>query len=444
MPFKKLLLSACVCSLFSLPANAETLADAVEATLNYHPSVEAAIANRDASHFERSEKVSGFFPTVNARAAGGRIYGDNSTSRGLSVTRGAGYSYMWEGSVSVTQPLFNGFETMRRLDAADARREAARVNVADVRENLALRTVIAYLDVLKSRETLAKLRAQLKTVEDYRGRIRKMVDSGAADETMAVQARDIQVQLENTIANTEGQLLLANAGYREMTGHEPDESMTFPDLKAIVFPASVEEAVVQGTQNHPVLQVAVHEEEAQSYDARAESGPLYPDVNGELSYLKRDQDDVIGGEAIDARALVRVNWSFDVGGAQISRMRAQNERYIESKAQRRELERQLEKEIRAAWTEMQTAKSQQKLLEERVALNTDLLETSKTQFEGAVVNLLQLMQADNALFNAKMALLNGKYRLASSQFSALANIGGLQDTLRVSPAHLAHDKTDNR
>ena len=53
------------------------------------------------------------------------------------------------------------------------------------------------------------------------------------------------------------------------------------------------------------------------------------------------------------------------------------------------------------------------------------------QFEAARVNLLQLLQADNALFNAKLALLNGEYKLLASHFAVLASMGRLQEALNV-------------
>jgi adhesin transport system outer membrane protein len=415
-------------------ARAESMERAVEAALNYHPSVHAALANRDASRYERAEKVSDFFPQVNARAAGGRIFGDNSTTRGLSVSRGEGYSYLWEGSFTLTQPIFNGFETVNRLDAATARRESAGFNVVDIREGLALRTTLVYLDVLKGKQSLQKLNKHLELISDYRNRIREMVDGGAADEAMAVQARDIQVQLENTIANMEGQLAMASAEYLELTGQAPSEPMPIPSLDVGAIPIDVEEAVLKGKDNHPMLHAALMEERAMEFDADAEEGPLYPDLSGELSYLERDQDDVIGGEVKDARALVRMNWNFSLGGKEIHRMKGMQKRHFESKAKRKEIERSLEKEIRAAWAEMETAQNRLVLLSERVRLNRDLLDTNKTQFEGARVNLLQLMQTDNTLFNARMALLNGEYRFMASRYSTLANIGRLQDALGVIPA----------
>ena len=144
------LLTLCVC-VAATGARAETLGKAVEAALNHHPSVVAARANRDAYGEEQDESYAGYFPTLSASLQAGRMYGDNSTSRGLNTTRGVGYSWLGDGTVAVSQMLFDGFETSRRVDASGARIDSAMQNIIDVREELALKTVLAYLDGILSR-----------------------------------------------------------------------------------------------------------------------------------------------------------------------------------------------------------------------------------------------------------------------------------------------------
>ena len=106
-------------------------------------------------------------------------------------------------------------------------------------------------------------------------------------------------------------------------------------------------------------------------------------------------------------------------------------RRYESKAQRAETERALERDVKVAYAEMEKVTEQLKILRERVQINEDLFKTYEVQFEGARINLLQLLQADNALFNAKLAQMNGEYSLKAAQFTALATMGKLQESLNL-------------
>lgn len=438
MPLKKNTILACLsfiaCAasvLMPRHAGAETLTQAVTAAFKTHPTLEAAIASREAASYEKREKFSDLFPKLNVRSAGGRVYGDNSTSRGLSVTRGAGYSDYFEGSVTMSQMIFDGFETYRRLDALESRYKAADQDIVDSRETLAMEVVLTYLDLLRGQETLAMMENHHQTLEGYKQKIHSLVESGAADETMAVQAQDIQIQLENTMANTKGQIAKALSTYRALIGHEPAGMLSVPDLPYDFIPENIDRAIDTAKAAHPMLQSAMLEEKATKSEAEAEKGVLYPDVTGELSYLKRDQEDLIGGEVEDAKAIVRVNWNLSLGGGEVARIKNRKQRHYESKARRRDIERRLEEEVRKSWADMQTAQIQLSLINKRRQLNEELLATNKTQFEGARVNILQVMQSENALFNAKVGLLNADYRYIAAQYKTLANIGRLQDALRV-------------
>jgi adhesin transport system outer membrane protein len=425
----------CLCMLSSShSAKAESISDAVLSALNYHPSVEAAMANRDALVDAYKEEYSGYFPEINVRGVGGRIFGDNSTTRGLSVTRGSGYSDLFEGSVTLTQKIFDGWETESRVDAASARRKSANLSIYDVREELALSAVISYLDILRTRESLVLLRSHKNKIEDYQERIARMVEEGAADQSMVMQAKDVAAQLENTIIDITGQLETARSEYKEITGHAAEDPMSRPEMNFEHFLADMNDAVSYAIENHPTLGATALEAEAVSYDADAETASLFPDVNGELSYLKRDQEDVIGGEVRDAKAVVRFNWNFSTGGGQIYKMRKARKRYTESQARYQEQVRMVEKDVRAAWYTMETAQNQLKLARERVTLNKSLFEINEQQFEAARMDLLQIMQSHNTYFNSRMALLNAEFRYLASQYTVLANTGRLQEAMHIKPA----------
>ena len=89
--FYTILLASCAVFLMPSHSSAESLSEAVSRTLQQHPQVDGATAALRAAQQAEKEQFSAYFPTINATAQAGRIYGDNATSRGLSVTRGAGY-----------------------------------------------------------------------------------------------------------------------------------------------------------------------------------------------------------------------------------------------------------------------------------------------------------------------------------------------------------------
>ncbi|MEZ5918691.1 MAG: TolC family protein [Alphaproteobacteria bacterium] len=426
------LLASCALAsqLFSLvPAQAETLEGAVSAALNYHPQVETAQAGLEAALYGEEAQRSGYFPELSFSATGGRVFGDNSTSRGLSVSRGTGYSYLWEGSGTLRQPLFDGFETTNRVESAHAKKEAAEMDLASVREDLALRAAQSYTNVMRVRAALALLHRHEEKVGAYLKRIKTALEDGAADDAEYQKARDVQALLEGIIADYEGQAQAADAEYLQLTGHLPEGALMQPPLYSDSLPETPEEAVSKALESHPALQAAARNAESLSYDVSAEEARLYPALDGELSYLKSDKADIIGGELVDARAVVRMSWNFETGGAQLARIKGSKQEYREALSRRQEAQRRVSQQVRLAFARYETALKQFEIQEKRRALNAQLLETYKVQFEGARVRVLDLMQAENQLFNTELDKLNSKYRALGAHYGVLAGMGLLQDTI---------------
>ncbi len=424
-------LTGVLCLVMPCSSQAETLREAVGAALQSHPGVDIANARRDVSAAEEDEEFSNLFPQINTTATGGRMFGNNSTSRGLTVSRGEAYSWLWEGSASITQPIFNGFETYNRIDAAEARSGAADFTMADAQQAIALSAAQAFLNVMRAQEAYAKTTSYQDRIKDYLSRINGMVDAGAADESEAAQAKNIQSMLENTAAEMEGQVKLALADYSEAVGAMPSGELRYDRAQKVLGVATVDEAVGYAGSNHPLLRSAHMNLDAEDNEVSADIGAMMPKLDGELSYLKRDQKEEIGGEVEDGRAVMRLSWGFSTGGGQLARVRKSKAERSEALARIAQTQREIERDVRRAFAEYETAAKQKDLAAKRAAVTKDLFGTYQKQFEASKVRLLQLMQAENQLFTAELEQINANYRVTMAEYTALASMGSLLSTLNV-------------
>jgi adhesin transport system outer membrane protein len=427
--FRFICLLGVATSLCAASVSAETLPQAVGAALNTHPTLEQAMAVQQSARESVTEEKSAYYPKLSASTAVGRVYGDNATSRGLSVDRGSGYSWLWEGSLGVNQMIFDGFRTERLVGAAKARQDGAVASLQDVRETLALQTALSYLNVLRARDSLSSVQGYLSILDDYRNRISAMVDEGAADDAELQQANEIRLEVENLIASFSGQLRIAEAEYARLTGHLPDETLVRPLDIVTSLPATAGEAVSLAWTQHPQVQRSNQDIIASGFSADAEKSSLYPTVTGELSAYAKDVDDLIGGEVKDHRALVRASWEISTGGAELARIRRAKQDYISSKAKKSDVLRGLEAAIRTAYADLTSNADQKRILTERLNANEKLKQTYNVQFEGAKVRILQLLQVENQVLNAKLDLMNADYRHLAAQYSVLGSMGRLQSQL---------------
>ena len=411
--------------------HAETLEGAVSKALQTHPSIDAAQAALDNARQQKREERSGYYPEISVNATFGRIFGDNSTTRGLVVDRGEAYSYLGEAGISARQMIFDGFATHNRLDAAKARKMAAEQTVEDIVGMLTFSTTQSYIDLLRTEKVLAIIRAQKAQTEEYHARIEDALNDGASDEAELQQAKEVLLLLNGFLIEYEGQKLAALSQYIELTGAAPETSLENPTPNMSLKFDDVEEAVAYAKAHHPSIATAKLSAKSALFEINVEKATLYPSVNGELSYFEADKSEEIGGEIIDAKAVVRANWAFETGQGQYARIAQRRASRQEALAQLGEIEKKIERGVRLAYAEYDTSL---KLLDnemEKTALAEDLYDTYQIQFEGGIVRVLNLMQADNQFFSARLAQTNASHRALLAEYALLASMGRLGETIAL-------------
>ncbi|MFA7277283.1 MAG: TolC family protein [Pseudobdellovibrionaceae bacterium] len=422
------------CSFLVSPAYAETLAQSLGSALEQNPSIIQSIAAEEGAHAELRSQRSHFFPEISASSAAGRVYGDNSTSRGLSVTRGAGYSGMWEGNFAVNQMLFDSFHTFHLVDAAQNRAEASKHALQDAKNAVGLQTTLAYLNVLRVRAVLDALYGYEGKLENYTGKIGVMVESGAADSAELQQARSLALDLKKLLSDAQGQARAGDVDFQKLTSHFPEKDMTRPDDVVHLYPDNFEEALAQSRSDHPQILRAQAEIKALEQTRKAQVSVLYPSVGAELSAYKKDVADVIGGEVTDERALVRVNWAFSTGGAEIAQIRKAGADLAQGKAKQDEIIRDVEATIRLAYSDLTTTKEQKNIAAEQLSARQKLLDAHKKQFEGGKVRILQLLQSENQLLAAQIDFINADFRQLAAQYSVLGGLNRIPELTHVAAA----------
>ncbi|HEY8963207.1 MAG TPA: TolC family protein [Alphaproteobacteria bacterium] len=440
--FCRTLLTTAAWLAFLGTAPAESLQDAVSEAIGTHPSVKAAMASHDASTQTVREQRSAYYPELSVSTQAGRIYGDNATSRGLSVTRGAGYSWLWEGNAALTQKIYDWGETGNKVDAAKAREAAASMTIENQQDAIALRAAQAFISLLRASDLKNRAAVNLEAIKSYQEKIAVQVEEGGSDEAELNRANDFLLLAQNAATEFEGQYQQGLAEYIEAVGHAPEMGLKRPMLPA-TFPANLDSAIDQAFMAHPQVAAAKQSVIATDYDMRAEKTSYLPKVSGQLSYLERDQDDLIGGEATDARAVVKADWNYSTGGAQHARVDRAQAMREQAKAELDEVYRRVERDIRVGWAMLDTTRQQQETQENRRAATAKVVDTYKTQYEGGNRTLIELMQAESQAFDASVAYANADYGVLSATYTLMAAMGQLIPALTPTTAiaeSAAHDE----
>lgn len=407
-------------------AQAKTLAESIQTAWKKHPSIDAAAAGSGFAAREIKEEFSAYLPDLNLSASGGRLFANNSTSRGINTVRGEGYSGTWDGNVALRQQFFDGGQRDGRVNSAKLRLKAAQSTISDTKDILASSVAASYIELLRVYRAMSMFEQHRAAMQSYVDRLKQAVAEGAADDSEYNQALELQLSLQNIAIDVETQLKNAEAAYIESVGEPPMGALSTPILPDGTIPPSAEAAIAYAKAAHPALMRARQESQSAAYDIEAERAGFYPTIDGELSYLKSERRDVIGGEAEEMKALMRMNWNFETGGGTFHRIGKRKFLHEESLARVRELERQINRAIRFGYAEYEGATQQLVMENERLTLFENLFATYREQFEGARISLLQLMQAENQKFLAHLDQVSAQHRVLNAQYAILSAMGQAQ------------------
>lgn len=411
-------------------AHAATLSDSVSLAVSSHPQITAGQSARRAADDMVDEQKSGYFPAVRVNARAGRVDANDDTTRGN--TGGNATSWLGEGGVTVTQPIFSGFSVLEGTAAATDRRDMASHQLGAMAEDIALRAIRAHLNLMRTRELLDQASNYQAAIDERRSSIALMVSEGAANEAELLQGDDVLLEARATRLGYEDAFGQAQADYIEAVGQLPAGTLELgADIWEESLPPSVDTALTQAVQDNPRLKSSSHLVAALGHETEREEGSVLPRVNAELSYLERDQDEDLGGELTNAQAMMTVSWDFYTGGAQLARMARSKQLQKEAFASAQELRRNIERDVRQKHTAMQMVNQQYEINQQREASSTKVLDNFKGQFEGGEQSNLQLLNAEARLFAARAARIDSQYRRLLARFELLNAMGRLRPTFGI-------------
>lgn len=400
--------------------------------------MKASAASRAQADNNIWEQQSDYFPTLSLTAQDGRLRLNDKTTRALTASRGAASSWMGEGRVTLVQPLFNGFSTWNRVHSAKELYSAANYDLAGTAEDVAMRAVRAHLNLMRTKEMLGLANQFLSDIQARRQNIAMMVKGGAADEAELLQADEMQTIVKNARFGYEESFRQAEADYIEVAGAPPAEALALgePNWNAFIPPA-LEDSVASAVKGNPRILAANRVAASLLRMTNAEKASLAPQLNAEMSYMKQDQLDIVGGETSNAQAMLKLAWNFSTGGGQFARIQKTQQQQVESAAKRQGVMRIIERDVRQKYSSMLIVDQQYDLLAGRESSSKKILDNFTAQFEGGKQSNLQLIAAHSKLFDARAALTDARYRQMLSRFELLNAMGALREAFGVAKIGLS-------
>lgn len=438
-----ILKAACI-SIFlsSAQAYAITLEEATYTAIENSPTVRQALAKyrEDIQNKELADRT-GFYPSVDLSAGIGRqtSYADQTRNNDTSLTRR-------ETALTLTQPIFNGFSTtydVKRLSSeAESDRWQALVNV----ENTALEVAKNYADVLRYRELVDLANKNLETHERIYQQIKLKSDSGIGRQSDLSQ---ITARLAKAYANrsaAENNLSDAETNYKKVVGELPPKDMIYPVPDRELLPTSLNQAVEESLKQNPTIIGSKWDVDAtENLTKSVEGANKYPSIDFTLARTWNNNIDGTPGPDEDLQAMVRLNYNLYSGGSYKRKKEVAIQQSVQASEIRRNTIRETEQTVRLAWASYKATIDQKGYIRDYVIATKESQVAYAKQFRLGRRTLLDVLDSENELFQARQDFVNTDYDELFSEFRLFNAKGDLMRAFRIyRPAVLGFEDNFNK
>jgi len=427
--FWQSMLAAAVCFSWG-SSHAIGLHDAVNSALQTHPDVRVQTTELLAREKEIDQAQAGYRPNVDVFGGYGWEWNDNSSTASAGFDEGRDLMRK-EVGVQMTQMLFDGYATDSEVARQKARYASTLHRIDGVGQGVALDAIDAYLNVLRQRELLALSEANLRSHQRVYSQIDLRLQAGVGS----------RVDLEQV----EGRRALANASrlsdvvnlkdvettYLDVVGQLAPTELEAVDSVASVLPSSLQEAMQVAVAEHPTLKSAEADIRAAQAQHEAARQNDYPKFNLEVGGNWRDNQNGVEGEDSDVRAMIMMRYNLYSGGRDSSRKEQTAYLLSESKEVRNQTFRQVVESLRLSWAAYHATRSQLGSLQDYVRATTETRKAYGKQFRIGKRTLVDLLNVEAELFEAKRSLVEANYDNLFAQYRILSGMGRLFEQLKM-------------
>ncbi len=247
------------------PAFAETIFGAMSKAYQFNSQLNSARAGVRVTDESVAIAKSGYRPQI---VGSGSI--NYASQAGFRITTGS-------FGVSISQSLFDGFQTRNNVRAAEAQVRAANEGLRNTEQNILFNAVSAYMDVIRDRQIAVLTERNLQFLVEQVRAARSRFEVGEGTRTDVAQADASRSAAIAQLAGARAQAQASEATYRQVVGEKPGKLAGAGPAKGL--PRSIDSAFVTAASEHPAIKANKFLVDASDFQVKAAEGALLPQVS---------------------------------------------------------------------------------------------------------------------------------------------------------------------
>lgn len=401
-----------------------TLKEAAQKAVLNNPEVLARWHTLKAANYERDVGAGAMLPRVDFLAGAG-------TERRSEATVRSPYDRT-SSSLTITQLLYDGFATRNEIKRLDHARLVRLFEFFDTSESVALEVGRAFYDVLRYRDLVALAEENFvqhrsvfeQTERRVKAKIARAVDLEQIGARLALAEANLLTETAN--------LHDASARFQRIVGEVPPAELPLPAQLTVNIPADATSAVREAQRRNGALRASIENVRASDASLASRQGAYQPRFDLRLRRDRGNNLSGIPGSSETSVAEVVMSWNLFNGFSDRARERQFAEQLNIAKDLRDKTCRDIRQTVLIAYNDVR------KLAEQVIYISQNKVAVEKArnayrqQFDIGQRTLLDLLDTENELYQAKRAEANAEQDLNIAYVRTHAGLGTLLSALELS------------
>jgi outer membrane protein len=405
---------------------ATTLPIALVQAYQNNPQLNAQRAAARAVDENVAIALGGYRPRVSGTASITEVHLDTLSRSNTGPTRAVGQRHATSLGVTATQTLFNGFQTGNRTRQAEAQVFAARETLRSTEQTVLLNAVTAYMNLLRDTAILELQRSNVTVLEATLRQTRDRFNVGEVTRTDVAQSESSLAAGRSSLLTAESNVVTSRANYRQVIGIEPGRLTAAMPVDRL-SPTTLAGALLRGHTEHPSNTTAAYNVDVAVFQVKIAEGALYPTLTlqGAATKSWNSATSLTPIESLSASLTTQLSVPIYQGGGEYATIRQSKETLGQRRLDLDTAREQVRATITQAWGQLQAAKAQIEATQAQVNASEIALNGVREEARVGQRTTLDVLNAQQALVNARVALVTAQRDRVVASYTVLAAVGSL-------------------
>jgi outer membrane protein len=411
------------------PALADTIEAALVRAYQNNPQLNAQRASVRATDENVPQALSGYRPRVTLTASAGYQYLDTLLTSGGSPTTLVrtgthGANPPRSAGLTVTQTLFNGQQTANRTRAAESQVSGSREALRFLESSVLFAAATIYMDYLRDAAIVEVQRSNTRVLEQTLKQTRDRFNVGEVTRTDVAQSEAQLAAGKTQQLTAESNLTTTRSNFRRIIGNDPVALAPGSPVDRYL-PGTLSGAVDLSLVENPNVTAAMFGVDVNYLQVKVNEGVLLPTVTLQASVQQSYEQTLQIYRSFGASAIAQLSVPVYQGGAEYSLIRQSKETLAQQRLVLEQTRDQTRANVVTAWGQLVAGKAQVASAQSQVTASEIALNGVREEAKAGQRTTLDVLNAQQALVNARVALVTAQHDRVVASYSVLNNVGRL-------------------